>query len=235
MKSSAVRGLGLGLLVWVGTAAAATAEPRCEADPARDEAASGQRHFMVLGARKDVFYDTSGPSFVILMKADMQAGETTTGAVGIYPDEDGRVAFGAVPPRVYDAFLTEPDESGNEVMLRLEITPPQYERALGILADWDRRARERTLLYHDDILLNHILYLKQVTEALNACEQAFDLYTLDWGIDDYISSEETITGMIPYLFFEELKERNASLHVPDSRMPSAVMQLAGASTATKAP
>jgi hypothetical protein len=111
-------------------------------------------------------------------------------------------------------------------MLRLEISEPQYDRVLDILRDWQRRAREGELLYPDDIYMNNILLVKQATEALNQCTATLDLYTLDWGVNDEIS-ENNARSRVPLLMFEELKRRNPSLHVPDSKMPEGLLQVAG--------
>jgi hypothetical protein len=91
---------------------------------------------------------------------------------------------------------------------------------LDILKAWDRRAREGQLLYREDVFMDNILLVKQATETLNECRRAVDLYQLDWGTQDRISDEGRHTrSRIPFLVFEEMKRRNASLHVPDSRMP----------------
>jgi hypothetical protein len=183
------------------------------------------RHFLVLAASRDVFYNKSGPSFVMLMKAAAGA-ETEMGAVGIYAADQGRVAFGAVPWQAYDAFLREPEKRASDVMLRLEIREPQYQRILEVLQSWDRRARENELLYKNDLYMNNILLVKQATEELNRCRRAIDLYRLDWSLEDRISDENT-RSIVPFLAFQELKRRNASLHVPDSRMPNGLLALAG--------
>ncbi|HEU4626980.1 MAG TPA: hypothetical protein VFS52_19625 [Steroidobacteraceae bacterium] len=181
------------------------------------------RHFLVLAASQDVFYDGSGPSFVMLMKTDAAADESEMGAVGVYADAKRRAVFGAIPPQAYDAFLREPKKGSPSVMLRLEISGPQYERILGILRQWDRRAREGQLLYRDDVFMDNILLVKQATEALNRCRRAVDLYKLDWGTEDRISDEHA-RSQVPFLVFEEMKRRNASLHVPDDKMPAGLIR-----------
>jgi hypothetical protein len=190
------------------------------------EASSEARHFLVLAASQGVFYDKSGPAFVMLMKTN--AGEETEmGAVGIYADGKRR-AFGSVPWQAYDAFLHDPGKQPSNVMLRLEIREPQYERIRDVLQDWDRRARENQLLYRNDLNMNNILLVKQATEELNRCRRAVDLYQLDWGLQDKISDEDVnARSHVPFLVFEELKRRNASLHVPDSAMPNGLLALAG--------
>jgi hypothetical protein len=214
--------------VCLGAAWGALAEEApvsCERE-ARWAPSDTERHFLVLAASRDVFYDGSGPSFVMLMKTDAATGESDMGAVGIHADDKRRAVFGSVPWQTYDTFLREPGTGSANVMLRLEINEPQYERMLGILRSWDRRAREGRLLYTDDVFMNNILLVKQVTEELNRCRQSVKLYKLDWGIDDRIS-DENARSRVPLLVFQELKRRNASLHVADGKMPAGLLPLAG--------
>jgi len=197
----------------------------CESE-ASWEPSDTARHFLVLAASRGVFYNGSGPSFIMLAKTDAATEESEMGAVGIHADEKSRAVFGTVPWQTYDAFLHEPGKGSQNVLLRLQISEPQYERVLGILRAWDRRAREDQLLYPDDVFMNNILLVKQATEELNRCRQTVDLYRLDWGVNDEIS-DNNARSRVPLLVFEELKRRNASRHVPDSNMPKGLLSLAG--------
>jgi hypothetical protein len=193
------------------------------ADDCADEAAveaSGERHFVVLAGRSDVFYNGSGPAFVMLQRLDPVGQESEIGAVGIYADDERRPLFGAVPPARYNAFLQE-SENASDIMLRVEITGAQYRGVLGVLRTWDRRARENALLY-PDVSLNNILFVKQATEELNRCSPTLELYPLDWGLDDDIS-ENNDPLAIPLEYFKELRRLNESLHVPDSGMPPVLL------------
>jgi hypothetical protein len=223
-----VRGLG-GALVCLGAAWSASAAETpglCETEAAwvRSEKA---HHYLMLSASRGVFYDRSGPSIVMLMKTDASADEVEMGAVGIYADEQGRAVFGTVPWKSYDALLREPAKGSQNVMLRLEINGPQYERVLGILRSWERRARENELLYRNDFNMNNILLVKQATEELNRCGEKVNLYKLDWSLEDRIS-DDNARSLVPFLVFEELKRRNARAHVSDDALPDGLLALAGA-------
>jgi hypothetical protein len=206
-------------------AVAETAPGSCERETSSARS-SAARHFLVLAAAKEVFYDRSGPSFVMLIRADITADESEMGAVGIYPDDQGRAVFGSVPWQTYDAFMREPGKRSQSIMLRLEINEPQYERILGVLRSWDRRAREDQLLYRDDVYMNNILLVKQATEELNRCRESVNLYKLDWSLEDRISDDNP-RSHVPRLVFEELRRQNASVHVADSTMPAGLLSLAG--------
>jgi hypothetical protein len=173
---------------------------------------------MVLAGRSNVFYDRSGPAFVMLIKSSAE--ESAMGAVGIYAGASRQPVFGPVPANAYEEFVREPS-STTDVMLRLEITGPQYQRALQILRTWDRRVRERALLY-PDIALDNILLVKQATEELNRCAQTLASYPLDWGLQDDIS-ENNPQLRIPFEYFKELKRLNAARHVTDAAMPAALL------------
>jgi hypothetical protein len=111
-------------------------------------------------------------------------------------------------------------------MLRLEINGPQYERVRGLLQAWERRAEENQLLYGEEVFMNNILLVKQVTEELNRCRQTVDLYQLDWGINDQISDNNP-PAQVPFLVFQELIRRNSALHVTDSKMPEELLSPSG--------
>jgi hypothetical protein len=149
MKSLGFWLRALSATLWLGTAWGATAEGvpiSCDQE-AHWRPAATTRHFLVLAAANGVFYNGSGPSFVMLMKTDTATDEVEMGAVGIYAGENGRVLFGTVPWQTYDAFLREPGKESPNVMLRLEINGPQYERVRRVLLGWKRRAEEHELLY----------------------------------------------------------------------------------------
>jgi hypothetical protein len=195
--------------------------PALGAEQCVDEPATAglDRHFMVLAGRTGVFYDDSGPAFVMLLRAGAE--ESEVGAVGIYADPRGQPLFGAVPAARYNEYLRE-SATPDDVMLRVEITGAQYERALGVLRAWDRRAREDALLY-PEISLNNILLVKQATEELNACTEALALHALDWGLDDDISENHEPLA-IPLEYFRKLRRLNEPLHVRDAAMPPSLLE-----------
>jgi hypothetical protein len=192
--------------------------------PAEETAApvatAAERYFAVLAGRSDVFYDRSGPAFVMLIRAS--ADTTDIGAFGIYAGDGAKPLFGAVPAATYEQFLQEP-HGASDVMLRVAITPAQYDRVLKILRTWERRVREKALLY-PEIALDNILLVKQAVEALDCCGNALVSYRLDWGLQDEIS-ENNPASRIPFEYFKEIKRLNAARHVPDSDMPAALLSV----------
>ena len=174
------------------------------------------RYFIILAGRVRTFYDGSGPTFPMMVKTDGR--HTQIDAVGTFPSGNSW-AFGPIPVEIYSEFLKEPKQD-SDIMFRLEINGPQYERGLKIVQTWERRVREGALLYADT-RLDNILVAKQVTESLNQCGERIKLYKLDWSLEDGISSsspkDDNPISRIPFLYFRELKRLNESLHVGDEK------------------
>jgi hypothetical protein len=215
--------LGLGcltLLLWLSAAVVRADVCVAEASWVPTQA----RHFVVLAGRSDVFYDRSGPAFVMLIKSS--AGELDIGAMGVFPDADGHASFGAVPASYYETFVRE-RKGVSEAMLRLQVSAPIYERVLGVLRTWERRVREGALLY-PDIALSNILLVKQATEELNRCATTITPYALDWGLDDTIS-ENNLARRVPFEYFKVLRVLNQDKHVDDAGMPAGLLLEAAAS------
>ena len=183
------------------------------------------RYFMVLAARKGEFYDKTGSAFPMVIK--LAGGVPTIDAFGVYLGKDGR-AFGAVPNNVYKNYLREA-RNDSETTLRLEINSRQYERALKIIREWDRRAREGALLYttaaetlDDPTWLNNIRVVKAVTETLNQCSEDVNLYPLNYVHKDDWISNKVRSAFVPFYYFRELRERNEARHIDDKKFQELV-------------
>ena len=170
------------------------------------------RYFIVLAARQNEFYDNSGSAFPMVIK--LAGGVPEIAAAGTYSDH-GVAAFGTIPPEIYKQFLGEA-RGDSVVILRLEINSQQYARALKIVQEWQRRARENALLYRppDGILsLNNLVLLRAVTETLNLCQNDFDLYKLDYNYPRDWISDQYRPEFVPFYFFKELKRLNEARHI----------------------
>jgi hypothetical protein len=183
------------------------------------------RYFIVLTARKGEFYDKTGSAFPMVIK--LAGGVPTIDAFGVYLAKDGR-AFGSVPHNVYKNYLREA-RNESETTLRLEINSQQYERALKVIKEWDRRDREGALLYtttaetlDDPTSLNNILVVKAVTETLNQCAEDFDLYPLNYILKDDWISNQVGSAYVPFYYFKELRQRNEARHIDDKKFQQLV-------------
>ena len=183
------------------------------------------RFFIVLAARKGEFYDTSGSAFPMVIK--LAGGTPTIDAFGVYLAKDGR-ALGTVPPDVYKNYLREA-RNDSETVLRLEINSRQYERALKIIKEWERRDRERALLYttaaetlDDATYLNNILVVKAVTETLNQCSEDINMYPLNYDLNEDWISDKVRSAFVPFYYFQELRRRNEARHIADQKFQELV-------------
>ena len=170
------------------------------------------RYFIILVARQNEFYDNSGSAFPMVVK--LAAGIPKIDAVGTYSNH-GKFAFGPVPLEIYKDYLREA-RSDSEVILRLEINSRQYERAVKVVQEWQRRVREDALLYRSPdspVSLNNLLLVRSVTETLNLCQNDFDLYRLDYSYPKDWISDNYSPEFVPFFFFKELKRRNEARHI----------------------
>jgi hypothetical protein len=183
------------------------------------------RYFIVLAARQKEFLDDSGSAFPMVIK--LAGGTPTIDAFGVYLAKGTR-AFGTVPLDTYKTNLREA-RNDSETTLRLEINSRQYERALKIIKEWERRDREGALLYNtaretldNATYLNNILVVKAVTETLNQCSEDVNLYPLNYiQKDDWISDKYS-SALVPFFYFKELRERNKARHIPDQKFQELV-------------
>jgi hypothetical protein len=181
------------------------------AEPVRWTRVDADRYFIILVARQNEFYNKSGSAFPMVIK--LSGGVPKIDAAGSYSDH-GEWVFGAVPPEVYKNYLREA-HGDSEVILRLEINSQQYDRALKVVQEWQRRAREHALLYQAEspASLNNVVLVWAVTETLNLCEKDFDLYQLDYVYPRDWITENYSPEFIPFVFFQELRRRNEARHI----------------------
>ena len=179
------------------------------------------RYFIILVARQNEFYDTSGSAFPMVVK--LSDGVAKIDAAGTYSDH-GKAAFGTVPPATYKDYLREA-RGDSEVILRLEINSRQYERAAKVVQEWQRRARENALLYRSPdspVSLNNLLLVKAVTETLNLCQNDFDLYKLDYSYPNDWITDQHGPEFVPFFFFKELRRRNEARHIEYNKFQALV-------------
>jgi hypothetical protein len=184
------------------------------------------RYFIVLTARQKEFTDLSGTAFPMVIK--LAGGVPTINAFGVYL-KNKQIGFGTIPPALYKEYLREARNDDLETTLRLEINFRQYERALKVIKDWERRERENAFLYttapetvDDPTYLNNILVAKAVTETLNQCSDEINLYPLNYvHRDDWISNKYG-SGFVPFYYFKELRVRNEARHIEDKKFQELV-------------
>ena len=168
------------------------------------------RYFIILVARQNEFYDHSGSAFPMVVK--LAGGVPKIDAAGTYSNH-GKAAFGTVPSEIYKDYLREA-RGDSEVILRVEINSQQYERALKVVQEWQRRVRDNALLYTETGgPLNNVVLVRNVTETLNLCQNDLDLYRLDYSYPKDWITDQYSPEFVPFVFFKELRRRNEARHI----------------------
>src|ERR1041385_7377961 len=140
-------------------------------EPVRWTRVDPDRYFLILVAPQNEFYDHSGSAFPLVVK--LAGGIPKIDAAGTY-SKNGKAAFGTVPVEIYKDYLREA-RGDSEVILRVEINSQQYERALKVVQEWQRRVRDNALLYTETGgPLNNVVLVRNVTETLNLCQNDLD-------------------------------------------------------------
>lgn len=176
------------------------------------------RYFVVFAARLGSLR-YGGPTFAMTIKTDGRQAQINT--FGVHFIETPTIAgprtdkiVGAIPDEIRNEFMND-THTDSDTMLRIEVTPAEFERSLRLLQGWDKRAREHHLLY-DVPYLNNIVFLEQLAKGLNNCSEKIRLYKLTWDVDDQVIAENNLT-QVAFYYIKELRQLNESLHVKDEK------------------
>jgi hypothetical protein len=186
-----------------------TAEP--DGEPTRWVRVDPQRYFAVLVAARGN-PGSGGPAFAMLVKADKASPRQEVASAFGFHFDGGRPKVGPIPADLRDRHLREPATEA-ETMLRVELTPAEFDGALRVLQGWERRAREGTLLY-DVPYLTTIVFMEEAVKSLNRCREKLKLYELTWAVDDKIVAKRNLP-QVPFYYIKELRLLNEALHVKD--------------------
>jgi hypothetical protein len=165
-------------------------------------------YFIVLAAHRGTPPHKGGPAFATLIKTG--GAEPQIESFGLFY-RDGERLNGAVPDELYRQFLTEP-VSQEDTVLRLQLTQQQFERGLKIVQDWQKRAREGTLLFPSYSYLNIVFPLKELVESLDQCGENVRLHQLTWMLDDEIGANVP-QWELAFQYIRRLRQLNENLHV----------------------
>ena len=121
-----------------------------------------------------------GPAFAMWTKLDGRKTEVETFGLHFVTDSTGLMipVVGAIPEELHKQFLND-SRKDSDVMIRLELTEAEYVRTYKVFKTWDKRARDKTLLY-DDPYLNVMEFLRRTAETLNQCGEKVKLHKLNW-------------------------------------------------------
>ena len=182
--------------------------------PMRWIRADSERYFVVLAGREGAQL-SGGPAFAMLIRIDRRRTEVET--VGLY-FEGSHAKIGPVPVELRNEFMKEP-RAASDVILRIEVTKPAFERGLKIMQTWQKRARENALLYppsRRSASLNNSVLLREIVESVNRCGETIKLYKLTWASDDEVAVNYR-PPHVAFQYFKRLRQLNEALHIRDEK------------------
>jgi hypothetical protein len=215
-----------------------TVNPLTHANPTRWVRAQTNRYFLTFAARQmpvNAYYDDNsvkidprkgrptrptmgGPAFAMWTKLGGRKTEVET--LGIHYMTDGTRTIpvvGPVPAELQKEFASE-SRKESDVMIRLELTEAEYERTHKVFRTWDKRVRDKTLLY-DDPYLNAMEFLRRTAESLNLCGEKVKLHKLNWSQWDEVATKHHLPEH-PLEYIRIMRKRNDELHVTNERFPA---------------
>jgi hypothetical protein len=216
-----------------------TVNPMTHAGLVRWVRVKTNRYFLTFAARRmplNAYYDDNsvaihptkgrptrqtmgGPAFAMWTKLDGRKTEVETLGLHIMTDGAGRMipVVGPVPAELHKQFASE-SRKDSDVMIRLELTEAEYERTHKVFRTWDKRVRDKTLLY-DDPYLNAMEFLRRTAESLNLCGEKVKLHKLNWSQWDEVATKHHLPEH-PVEYISIMRKRNDELHVTNERFPA---------------
>ena len=160
-----------------------------------------------------------GPAFAMWTTLNGRKTEVETLGLHLTTDGTGRTipVVGTIPAELHQQFLSD-SRKDSDVMIRLELSEAEYQRTHKVFKTWDKRAREKTLLY-DDPYLNAMEFLRRTAESLNQCGNKVKLHQLNWSQWDEVVTKHHLP-LHPLEYIRIMRVRNDELHVTDERFPS---------------
>jgi hypothetical protein len=172
-----------------------------------------EKYFIVFAARRGPPI-SGGPAFAMLIRTDR--GIAHSEAFGFYFADKEQIV-GRLPEKLASKLATDLQSgAGTDAMLRIEISQAEYERTSRVLRTWERRERERAMLY-PVAHLNNMVFLNEVAKALNVCSDRVKQYNLTWKADDKVVDDNRELPNMAFRYIKELRDLNGSIHVTDEQ------------------
>jgi hypothetical protein len=175
------------------------------------------KYFVILAAHRGTPPHNGGPAFAMLVKSGEN--KTEVESFGLYYHNEDRIN-GPVPEEVSRKFTTG-HLSDQDTILRLQVTSEEFTRSMGIVRTWQRRAREKALLFPEYSYLNVIVPMKEIAESLNRCGETINLYKLTWMVDDELATNVP-EWELAFQYIKKLRQLNEPLHITDDKFKQSV-------------
>ncbi len=168
------------------------------------------RYFLTFAARSDV---RTRNDLVLLMWTSFDGRGTDLEALGVSGGRDRAAVFGRIPAALAAEFAADRrDES--RVMLRLEMSEPEYRRTHAVFAAWDRRLKSRKPLTADPQQLASE-FVDETIQAFNRCNLVVELPRSSTAATTATGEGDALQRLVT--FVRQLKATNANRHVTDDQ------------------
>ncbi|HEU4386915.1 MAG TPA: hypothetical protein VFV34_03895 [Blastocatellia bacterium] len=184
------------------------------------------RYFLTLGARAAARADAL--DFAAWITLDGRS--TKFESLGVQmSDSSGKPqpAFGEIPPEAYEQLLRE-DQEREETekhnadkrqdigVIRLELTPAEFERTHAVFSKWEKAVRSGALPHHD-ANENGIDFLRRVVDEFNQCSGKLKLEEAKDNDTSAVAQHDLSRDALNYI--QMIRKKNGSWHVPPSAFP----------------
>lgn len=160
-----------------------------------------------------------GPAFAMWTKLDGHKTEVETLGLHLVTNSTGTMVpvVGTIPAELHKQFMSE-SRKDSDVMIRLELSEAEYIRTYKVFKTWDKRVRDKTLLY-DDPYLNVMEFLRRTAESLNQCGEKVKLHKMTWSQWDEVVTKHHLP-LHPLEYIRIMRRTNDGLHVTDGKFPT---------------
>lgn len=181
------------------------------------------RYFLTFAARSGP-PPHGGPAFALLTVLDGRQTKVDALGIQLIKDDAGKIVpvFGQIPFELYDRIREESEKEKKNskeetVVLRFELTQPEYETIHKKYETWDKHLKDRTLP-HADPYLNGMEFFGKVAECLNRCGEKADLYRpTEREREEIVSKYGPSQRLLEYI--RMIRKKNDLMHVSDAVFP----------------
>lgn len=176
---------------------------------------SNRQYFIAFKARKGF----PGHAFVQWIEIDHESKQTLVSAFGFYPKDpkaeklETILRLGDMPGEIATELLKE--GTAGDVSLLIRVSEPTFVRSKKIRDGWTERVRREEVSYNL-LIQNCVNFMGAIAGAL--ANPSLEPLTMDDGSAADVG--EAILEGLPYVFIENLREKNQHLHVPIEKIHS---------------
>jgi hypothetical protein len=181
------------------------------------------RYFLTLAAGQSETSQHRGGAFAMWTTLDGRETKVETLGVQIIKGAEGKLApvFGPIPPELSELIILEAESDKKSVndqsaIIRIEITPAEFERTHKVFERWEKDAKAGRL-QGDDPYVNGIEFLKRTVDRLDQCSHKLKLEQSNPKEPGQVVRKDLRQQPIDYI--RMIRKGNDTWHVPNSSFP----------------